>query len=61
MFTGDWDNDGDDTLGLYRPANGTVYLRTTNSTGIADFAYTMGAQATGLSPVRLRNLTRPQR
>jgi hypothetical protein len=42
VFTGDWDGDGDDTLGLYRPSNGTVYLRNTNTTGIADLAYTMG-------------------
>jgi hypothetical protein len=42
VFTGDWDADGDDTLGLYRPSNGTVYLRNTNTTGIADVAYTMG-------------------
>jgi hypothetical protein len=42
VFTGDWDNNGSETLGLYRPSNGTVYLRNTNSTGIADFAYVMG-------------------
>jgi hypothetical protein len=42
VFTGDWDADGDDTLGLYRPGNGTIYLRNTNTTGIADTAYAMG-------------------
>jgi hypothetical protein len=42
VFAGDWDNDGDDTLGLYRPSNGTVYLRNTNTTGNADIAYQAG-------------------
>ena len=42
VFTGDWDSDGDDTLGLYRPSTGTVYLRNTNSTGIADNTFGVG-------------------
>ena len=33
----------DDTLGLYRPANGTVYLRNTNSTGVADLSFGVGS------------------
>jgi hypothetical protein len=49
VFTGDWDADGDDTLGLYRPSNGTVYLRNTNTTGTADFSFGVGSgmQVTG--------------
>jgi hypothetical protein len=49
VFTGDWDADGDDTLGLYRPGNGTIYLRNTNTTGIADSSYGVGGgmQVTG--------------
>ncbi|HSK07633.1 MAG TPA: hypothetical protein VK990_08955, partial [Acidimicrobiia bacterium] len=42
VFTGDWDGDGDDTLGLYRPSNGTVYLRNTNTTGAADSSFGIG-------------------
>jgi hypothetical protein len=42
VFTGDWDADGGDTLGLYRPSTGTVYLRNTNSTGVADHTFGVG-------------------
>ena len=35
-FMGDWDCDGIDTPGLYRQSDGFVYLRNTNSQGVAD-------------------------
>jgi hypothetical protein len=41
-FMGDWDCDGIDTAGLYRRSDGYVYLRNTNSTGIADIAFYFG-------------------
>jgi hypothetical protein len=43
--SGDWNNDGTDTTGFYRPSNATFYLRNSNSTGSADivFAYGNGA------------------
>ncbi len=41
-FTGDWDCDGVDTPGLYRPADGYVYLRNSNTTGIADVDFFFG-------------------
>ncbi|NND13721.1 MAG: DUF4038 domain-containing protein, partial [Acidimicrobiia bacterium] len=33
---GDWDNDGIDTVGMFRPSNGFVYLRNSNDFGVAD-------------------------
>lgn len=41
-FMGDWDCDGDDTPGLYRRSDGYVYLRNSNSQGIADASYFFG-------------------
>ena len=37
---GDWNNDGIDTVGVYR--NNTFYLRNTNTAGIADLAFGLG-------------------
>lgn len=39
-LVGDWDSDGTDTVGVYR--SGVVFLRNTNTTGVADIAYTYG-------------------
>jgi SpoIID/LytB domain protein len=41
-FMGDWDCDGIDTPGLYRRSDGYVYLRNSNSQGIADVAFFFG-------------------
>ena len=41
-FMGDWDCDGVDTPGLYRRSDGYVYLRNSNTQGIADIAYYFG-------------------
>ncbi len=41
-FAGDWDCDGVDTPGLYRRSDGFVYLRNSNSTGIADVEFFFG-------------------
>ncbi len=41
-FMGDWDCDGIDTPGLYRRADGYVYLRNSNTQGIADVAFYFG-------------------
>ncbi len=40
--TCDWDGDGDTTVGLYRRTSGYLYLRNTNSFGIADIAIFYG-------------------
>jgi lysyl endopeptidase len=37
---GDWNNDGMDTIGIYR--NGTFYLRNSNSIGFADLVFALG-------------------
>jgi hypothetical protein len=39
---GDWDCDDIDTPGLYRQADGYVYLRNTNSQGVADIKFFFG-------------------
>ncbi len=41
-FMGDWDCDGVDTPGLYRRADGYVYLRNSNTQGIADVSFFFG-------------------
>jgi hypothetical protein len=41
-FMGDWDCDGIDTPGLYRRSDGFVYLRDSNTQGIADVRYFFG-------------------
>jgi hypothetical protein len=41
-FMGDWDGDGIDTPGLFRVSDGFVYLRNTNTQGIADITFFFG-------------------
>jgi hypothetical protein len=41
-FVGDWDCDGVDTPGLYRQSDGYVYLRNTNTQGVADISFFFG-------------------
>ena len=41
-FVGDWDCDGIDTPGLYRQSDGFVYLRNSNTQGIADIRFFFG-------------------
>jgi hypothetical protein len=41
-FSGDWNCDGIDTPGLYRQSDGYVYVRNTNTQGIADISYFFG-------------------
>jgi glucose/arabinose dehydrogenase len=41
-FAGDWNCDGIDTPGLYRQSDGYVYLRNTNTQGIADISFFFG-------------------
>lgn len=41
-FMGDWTCDGVDTPGLYRQSDGYVYLRNTNTQGIADIKFFFG-------------------
>jgi hypothetical protein len=41
-FTGDFDGDGIDTVGLHRESTGFVYFRDTNVTGVADHQFFFG-------------------
>ncbi len=41
-FMGDWNCDGTDTPGLYRQSDGFVYLRNSNTQGIADIRFFFG-------------------
>ena len=41
-MVGDWDGDGDETPGLYRQIDGFVYLRNSNSQGVADIRFFFG-------------------
>jgi hypothetical protein len=41
-FSGDWNCDGVETLGLYRRSDGFVYLRNSNTEGIADITFFFG-------------------
>ena len=42
---GDWNADGTDSVGVFRPIDTTVYLRNTNTTGPADLSYGFGEAA----------------
>jgi hypothetical protein len=39
---GDWDCDGLDTVGMYRPSNGFTYLRNSNTFGIGEIEFFIG-------------------
>ena len=41
-ITGDWDNNGITTIGLYNSATGMFYLRNSNSAGVADLSFQYG-------------------
>ncbi|MGI9585315.1 MAG: PQQ-dependent sugar dehydrogenase [Acidimicrobiia bacterium] len=41
-FAGDWNCNGIDTPGLYRQSDGYVYLRNSNTQGVADIAFFFG-------------------
>jgi len=41
-FVGDWNCDGVDTPGLYRQSDGFVYLRNSNTQGVADIRFFFG-------------------
>ncbi len=39
---GDWDCDGIDTVGMFRPSNGFAYLRNSNAFGVAESSFFLG-------------------
>jgi hypothetical protein len=48
---GDWDGNGRDSIGMYRPANRTFYLRNTLNAGFADVTIPFTAAQAGDIPV----------
>jgi hypothetical protein len=41
-IAGDWNGDGIDTTGVFRPSNGIIFLKNTNTSGFADIALNYG-------------------
>ena len=41
-IAGDWNGDGTDTTGVFRPSNGVIFLKNTNVSGFADVALNYG-------------------
>ena len=48
---GDWDGDGEDTVGLYNPSTGEFLLRNSNSGGAADHSFQFGPAGGDLLPI----------
>ena len=42
MVAGDWDGDGDDTVGLYRPSAGSFFLSNVHGQAVADIELPFG-------------------
>jgi hypothetical protein len=51
LLAGDGNGDGLDTVGVYRPGNGFVYLRNSNAHGVAD-ASNLASGYTGIVEIR---------
>jgi hypothetical protein len=43
-FVGDFDGDGVETIGLFRPSTGMFYLKNTHTEGVADIEFAFGAE-----------------
>ena len=41
-IAGDWTRKGYDSVGVFRPSNGIIFLKNTNQTGFADIALNYG-------------------
>ena len=49
VLAADWNDDGTDTVAIYRPDEARFYISNTNATGFAEFDFRFGAR--GLEPV----------
>ena len=49
--TGDFDGNGEDTVGLYSPSNGFFFLRNVNKPGSADLVFGYGPGGAGWTPL----------
>ena len=50
-LSGDWNDDGSDTIGLYDPTGSVFYLRNTNTVGEADVSFGYGPGGLGWVPI----------
>ena len=50
-MAGDWDGDGDDTVGVYHPSTGTFFLRNSNAGGSADVVVSYGPGGSNIVPL----------
>jgi hypothetical protein len=50
-LVGDWDGDGDDSVGVYVPASGVFFLRNSNTPGPADVAFGFGPPGGAMVPI----------
>jgi RHS repeat-associated protein len=48
---GDWDGDGDDTIGVYIPSSGTFFLKNSHGQGTPDATFSFGPTGGGWLPV----------
>ncbi len=48
---GDWNNDGTDTIGVYRPSTGDFFLKNTNTPGAPDISVQFGAVNASFVPL----------
>ena len=42
FLVGDWNGDGDNTVGFYNPSTGFFFLKNSNTPGVADWAFVYG-------------------
>jgi hypothetical protein len=45
LVAGDWDGDGTDTVGVYRPSEDVFFIKQTNEQGVADASFMAGDYA----------------
>jgi hypothetical protein len=45
LVAGDWDGDGTDTVGVYRPSKDIFFIKQTNEQGVADASFVAGDYA----------------
>ena len=50
-IAGDWDGDGDDTVGLYDPATGKFMLKNTLAGGASDHVFLFGPKPNQVKPI----------
>lgn len=55
LVAGDWDGDGVDSPALFRPSEGTWYLKLGNTAGFADHVIPFGLANRGFLPVAGKN------